>query len=563
MEALQIKNLTFKYPQNPQNSKAVDNVTFSVKKGEFVLLCGESGCGKSTLLRLLKRELSPYGEKSGEIFYNGQPLSELDNRSSAVKIGFVLQNPDSQIVTDSVWHELAFGLENLGLDTQTIRRRVAENASYFGIEDWFHKKTDELSGGQKQLLNLASVMAMQPELLLLDEPTAQLGPIAASNFISVLQKLNRESGITILLAEHRLEEIFPIADRVLLMDKGRLAFFDRPKEITNFFKENPEHPMLDGLPGAMKIFRLSGGEGSCPITVREGRDYIREAFKNEVDRLEIPPYSHSEEKAVELKEVWFRYGRDFPDVIKGASFCVYKGEHFCIVGSNGTGKSTALNVIAGILKAYRGKILIDGKKVSDYSGNSLYINNIALLPQNPQTVFLEKTVREDLTETCRVMNLKADGAEQEISEITQKLEITHILESHPYDLSGGEQQKAALAKILLLKPRILLLDEPTKGIDPYSKQALSRLLIQLKKEGMTIITVTHDVEFAAQNADRCGMFFDGELVSQGTPTEFFSENSFYTTCANRISRGFFKNTVLCSQVAQLCLTNGRKDAINE
>ena len=556
MEILQVKNLTFQYPESEK--KALDNINISIKQGEFTVICGESGCGKSTLLRILKKELSPYGKLSGEILYNDTNLLKIDERTASSEIGFVMQNPESQIVTDSVWHELAFGLECLGYDTQIIRRRVAEMASYFGIEEWFHKNTDELSGGQKQLLNLASVMAMQPKILLLDEPTAQLDPIAAANFIATLQKLNRESGLTILMIEHRLEEVFPIADKVLLMDSGKLLFDGNPRKISTFFKKNPFHPMLAGIPAAMRIFGLLKGDGDCPITVREGRNYITENFDNQIDTLKTRPYNHCNEKAVELKEVWFRYERDLPDIMKGVSLIIYHGEHFCILGGNGAGKSTTLNVIAGVFKAYRGKIFINNKKISDYTNNSLYIKNVALLPQNPQTVFIANTVKEDLQETCKTMKYKADESEEKITEICKKLNITHLLQMHPYDLSGGEQQKAALAKVLLLEPKILLLDEPTKGIDAYSKNALSEILKQLKKEGMTIITVTHDVEFAAANADRCGMFFDGELVSNDTPAVFFSENSFYTTAANRISRDYFKNAVLCEEVAELCKLNGRK-----
>ncbi len=557
MEILQIKDLTFSYPE--ANKNAVDHVSFSFNEGDFAVICGESGCGKSTLLKLIKKEISLYGEQSGEIIYNGQNISHIDRRVAASEIGFVLQNPESQIVTDTVWHELSFGLENLGLSTQNIRRRVAEMASYFGIEEWFHKKTAELSGGQKQLLNLASVMAMQPKILLLDEPTAQLDPIAASDFIGTLQKLNRELGLTVLLVEHRLEEVLPIADKVLIMEEGSLVFADRPQCINKFFKENPSHPMMAGLPAAMRIFGELDEKGDSPISVREGRKYVTSTFKNEIDKLERDDFHHDENCAVELKNVYFRYEKNLPDVMKNVSLKIYKGEHFCILGGNGTGKTTALGVISGLLKAYRGKIYINGKKISDFKGNSLYVNNIALLPQNPQTVFLEKTLREDLLEVCKAMKYKTAEAEREINGIAEKLGITHLLQMHPYDLSGGEQQKAALAKMLLLKPEILLLDEPTKAIDAFSKKTFSDIIKKLKSEGITVITVTHDVEFAAANADRCGMFFDGEIISVDVPYEFFSENSFYTTAANRITRGFYKNAIICEDVVKLCRINGRKD----
>lgn len=561
MEILRIENLSFSYPE--AKNPALNGIDFSVNEGEFVVICGKSGCGKSTLLRLLKKEIAPYGNQEGRIFYSNKNLSDVDARVSAGEIGFIHQNPENQIVTDYVWHEMAFGLENLGLDTQTIRCRVAETATRFGIENWFHKKTAELSGGQKQLLNLACVTAMQPKILLLDEPTAQLDPVAASSFISALQRLNQEMGITVLLVEHCLEDVFPFADRVLLMDKGEIAFFDKPKGFSSYFKSNPQHPMKDALPSAMRIFSMLGEEGESPITVRDGRDYISRRFENKIRTLDIPPYSHSNEKAVEFKDVYFRYGRDLPDILKDISLSVYKGEHFCILGGNGAGKSTFLSVAAGLLKAYRGKVYINGKKLTDYKGNSLYINNLAFLPQNPQTVFVEKTVKEDLLETCRTMQYSSSESEFIIAETAERLGVETLLDSHSYDLSGGEQQKAALAKMLILKPKILLLDEPAKGIDAHSKKAFCEIINSLKSDGITVITVTHDIEFAAYSADRVALFFDGDAVSVDTPESFFSENSFYTTAASRISRVFFNNSILCEQVVRLCEMNKKAVAENE
>lgn len=561
MEILRIENLSFSYPE--AKKPALNGIDFSVNEGEFIVICGESGCGKSTLLRLLKKEIAPYGKREGNIYCFGKKLADLDPRVSAGEIGFIHQNPENQIVTDYVWHEMAFGLENLGLETQTIRRRVAETATRFGIEDWFHKKTAELSGGQKQLLNLACVTAMQPKILLLDEPTAQLDPVAASSFVSALEKLNKETGITVLLVEHCLEDVFSFADRVLLMDKGEIAFYDKPEKFSDYFRNNPLHPMKDALPSAMRIFSMLGEEGESPITVREGRDYISGNFNNKIRSLDILPYAHNSKKALEFKDVYFRYGRDLPDILKGISLSVYKGEHFCILGGNGAGKSTFLGAAAGLLKAYRGKIYINGKKISDYKGNSLYMNNLAFLPQNPQTVFIEKTVKEDLLETCRTMQYSASESENVVAETAKRLGIEALLESHPYDLSGGEQQKAALAKMLILKPKILLLDEPAKGIDAHSKKAFCEIIKSLKAEDITVITVTHDVEFAAYSADRVALFFDGDAVSVDTPESFFSGNSFYTTAASRISRGFFNNAILCEQVNRLCEMNRRAAFDNE
>lgn len=554
MNLLEIENLNFQYPDTEK--KALDNVSFTVKAGEFIVICGESGCGKTTLLKMLKRELAPHGEKSGSIRYNGVEQAELDDRTAACEIGYVLQNPENQVVTDKVWHELAFGLESLGFPTDIIRRRVSEMASYFGIQAWFRKKTGELSGGQKQMLNLASIMVMQPKILILDEPTSQLDPIAAADFIGTLQKMNRELGLTILLVEHRLEEVFPVADRVMMMEHGKVLLFDHPAEVGTQLRDiRADHHMLAGLPSAVRIFNALEVDAPCPLTVKEGRDFLSEHFSNTIDHLDIPPYVHRDEVALEMKNAWFRYERELPDVLRGVTFSVYEGETFCILGGNGTGKTTTLSVLAGLNKAYRGKVLIGGKKIGEYKGNSLYRHNIALLPQNPQTVFLKKSVREDFQEICKVMEYGKEERQSLIEETAGKLGIGHLLDKHPYDLSGGEQQKAALAKMLLLKPKILLLDEPTKGIDAHSKENLSKILRELKTDGITIVIVTHDVEFAAVNADRCALFFDGEITSIDTPAAFFSDNNFYTTAANRIARHMYTNAVSCEDVAALCRMN--------
>ena len=337
MEILQIENLSFRYPGAERC--AVDGVSFSVHSGEFLVVCGASGCGKTTLLRLLKPELAPAGELSGRIVYS-------EEERTPAQIGYVLQNPDNQIVTDMVWHELVFGLENLGLPSGVIRRRVGEMANYFGIQDWFRKKTDELSGGQKQLLNLAAVMVMQPRVLILDEPTGQLDPIAASDFIATLQKLNRELGLTVLLVEHRLEEVFPIADRVLLMEEGRVLVCDAPEKIGDALPE--EHPMRAALPSGMRIFRSLCVRARCPLTVREGRDILERHFGDRRGMLPEPEYRHADDVAVELKIVWFRYEKDLPDILRGVCAQVYEGEIFAVLGGNGSGKTTMLQVLAGV-----------------------------------------------------------------------------------------------------------------------------------------------------------------------------------------------------------------------
>lgn len=559
MELLKVENLSFAYPDQKE---VLHQISFSIQNGEFVVLCGESGCGKTTLLRLLKRELAPNGSRQGVIYFEGMRQEELDNRTSACRIGYVMQNPENQIVTDKVWHELAFGLENMGMPKQQIRRRIAETAGFFGLDPLFRRKTHELSGGQKQLLNLASIMAMQPSLLILDEPTSQLDPIAASEFINTLVKLNREFGIAVLLTEHRLEEVLPVADKLAVMEAGRMVLWDTPAEGAAKLKGmKTVSGLLAGFPSAVRIYQELDGEGACPLTVRQGQDFLRKYYRNDKMKQPVREENHILElpEALMLKDVWFRYDRESPNVLESVDLKLHEGEIVSILGGNGSGKTTLLGVIANTNHAYKGKIKIFGKKQRAWKGADYYVRNLALLPQNPQLVFLKETLLEDFMELKRVMGYPDGEMNEKLQELTELLGIEHLLSRNPYDLSGGEQQKAALVKVLLLEPRILLLDEPTKGLDAKAKQDMLRLLRSRKQRGTAILMVTHDIEFAAECSDRCGMFFDRGIVSMERPAEFFGNNNFYTTAASRIGRVLFENTVTCRDVAELCRINGRRE----
>lgn len=544
MEILSIKDLTFSYP-NKENF-ALQNVNLSINSGDFVVVCGQSGSGKTTLLRMLKKEIAPYGEKQGAVYYKGEDVEKLDDKISAQKIGFVFQKPDQQIVTDKVWHELAFGLESLGYDSDYIRLRVGEMANYFGITSLFRKKTTELSGGQKQLMNLASVMAMSPDVIILDEPTSQLDPITANDFITTLKKINDELGLTVIIIEHRLQEVFPIADKVAVMENGKVICYDTPR---NVCEKLSNHPMSQGFPSAVRIWQKSGSKGECPLTVKEGRNFINLNFSER--KLPLRNTIPNTEYIITLKDVFFRYEKGGNDILSGTNLSIKKGEHFCILGGNGSGKTTTLKILAGLLKPYRGKVIIDNNKMTKKTTADFNRLGVAMLPQNPESVFLKSRVIDDYTELCKIKGIEKSTYEDKINSVAEKLGIKDLLENHPYDLSGGEIQKCALGKVLISEPKILLLDEPTKGVDAYSKIALSKILQEIKSDGVTIITVTHDVEFASIVADRCGLFFDGEVLSSLVPQEFFSKNNFYTTASSRISRDKFANAVTVDDVVSL------------
>lgn len=543
MEIYTLKNLSFTYPN--RSTQALKNINLSVKAGEFILLCGKSGCGKTTLLRLLKPSLSPFGSVSGEILYNNLPVSEVDAKTQAGEIGFVLQNPDNQIVTDKVWHELAFGLESLGMKTPDIRLKVSEMASFFGIQNWFYKNTSELSGGQKQLLNLASAMVMQPQVLILDEPTSQLDPIAASEFLRTLKKINDELGITIILTEHRLEEAFAISDRVVVMDRGEIIADDKPENIGRILNN---HDMYNALPVPVRVFSQLEDCRKCPITIREGKEELLEYAKTHSIDNDLIPADKEPAKTtpvIEVKDVYYRYDKNLPDVVKGLNLTVYKGELFTILGGNGTGKTTAVSLISGLYTPQRGQIYINGCEISKTV--NLYNKTLGVLPQNPQSLFAKKTVYLDLMNMTD-KKLSKTEREQQVRDISLLCRIENLLDFHPYDLSGGEQQRIALAMVLLRSPQILILDEPTKGMDAHFKQIFADILDDLKESGVTILMVSHDIEFCAEYADRCALVFDGSITSTGTPRQFFCGNSFYTTSANRMSRNLMPNAILAEDI---------------
>ncbi|WP_020617025.1 ABC transporter ATP-binding protein [Paenibacillus daejeonensis] len=575
MAIYRIRELSFSFPE--QGAPALAHIDLNIMTGEFLTLCGRSGSGKSTLLRQLKPVLTPHGRREGEILYAGEPLASVDARRQAAEIGFVQQSADNSVVTDKVWHELAFGLESLGIDQQTIRLRVAEMASFFGIQHWFHAAVSELSGGQRQLLQLASVMAMQPSVLILDEPTSQLDPIAALDFLGTLARINRELGTTIILTEHRLEEVLPITDRLVVMEHGRIVADGAPLKAAEELRRL-QHPMFRAMPSAVRIHAGVGSKLVTPLTVRDGRGWLLAHLAEE----QVAPAGSGQHEgassqtrsetaaardvnpdagvvakqalvpALRFRDVWFRYEKHGADVLKRLSFDVQPGQLYAILGGNGAGKSTTLSLAAGLLRPYRGQVRVEGRDPAKVRPKELFHGGLAVLPQQPQTLFVQKTVALELTDMLRDSKLDEQARQDRIQEVIAFAELEDLLDQHPYDLSGGEQQRAALAKVLLLEPKILLLDEPTKGLDAFFKEKLADLLRRLQAKGVTVVLVSHDIEFCASYADRCALCFDGAMIAEGAVREFFAGSSFYTTAANRIARDLWREAVSVEDVIRHC-----------
>ncbi|MEK3833539.1 ABC transporter ATP-binding protein [Paenibacillus sp. FSL R7-0128] len=544
MEILKAQQLSFRYPEEDRDT--LHELSFVIEEGEFVVLCGPSGSGKTTLLRHLKRELTPVGSSSGTLTYKGQPLSGLPAAVAAGEIGMVFQNPDAQIVMDTVWHELAFSMENLGLPPAVMRTRLAEICGLFGLEPLLYRPVHELSGGQKQLMNLASVLLLQPKVLLLDEPTSQLDPVAAREFIMALQRLNEEMAVTVIISEHRLEEVLPLADRVLMLEDGKLLADAAPRL---FARQTGSGALTSAgryLPAASRLYLSLAPEAdsaapeNIPLTVREGRRWIHSLMAGTdaaagaelVNNLNSPAAA----SLLTCREVTFRYEKEGREVLRKLTLTLKQGELLAVMGGNGAGKSTLLHVLNGLMKPQRGKIeLAKGKTTG-------------LLAQNPLLYFSYDTVAEELQHMGSYAGLSPEAAASEIEVLLEVFQLREVLQSHPHDLSGGQQQQTALAMMLLMKPDILLLDEPTKGLDPAAKDRLAALLQQLRGQGISILIVTHDVEFAAKHASRCALLFDGGITAEGTPAEFFSSNYFYTTAVNRMVRDWLPQALTIEDV---------------
>ena len=549
MALLTLSSLNFTYAGS--TSPALKNVSLTVNEGDFILLCGNSGCGKTTLMRLIKPQLAPNGKLDGEILFDGRPLSSLTDREAACGIGYVMQNPETQIVTDTCISELAFGLQSLGMDSAAISAKIGEVAGFFGIGDRYGEKTHTLSGGQKQLLSLASVMAMKPSLLLLDEPTSQLDPVAAREFLGCLKKLNDELGVTVIMSEHRLDEVFPLANRVVMLENGSVLLDDTPENMGRRLRSLPNggSERIE-LPTPLRIYRALGGSCDAPLTVKDGRAYIAEGMKGKTPANEAFPESPERTDAVSLRDIYFSYEKDKP-ILDGLCLDIKKGELLCILGGNACGKTTLQKLICGLIKPTHGEMYIDGRRVR--GGRQ---KGVVYLPQNPLAVFTGESVDECFADLASATDMPKSTLSERKGMLLEAFGLTSLADRHPYDLSGGEQQRAAIALSLLSDPAVLLLDEPTKGQDALCKEALAAILHRLTESGKTVVITTHDLDFAAENGDRTALIFGGRIVSVDEATRFFAANDYYTTAAARMTRPFFKTAVTANRAAELCAESG-------
>ena len=600
MALIEFNNFSFAYMNSDGTEsevKSLDSINLEIDYGDFVLLCGPSGCGKTTLLTNLKKELMPAGRRSGEIKFNGTRIIDMDEISSACDIGYLFQNPDSQIVTDTVIQEIAFPLENIGLPTEEIRNRISEIVAFFGINDILHKNVNELSGGQKQLVNLCSLLVLRPHVLLLDEPMSQLDPIASYEFLSIVRRLNEEFSITVIMSEHKADSIFPFIDKAVFLKDGKIEFVDNAHNICS---EVIDDEIFENyLPAVTKIYNsLSVKYPSLiklntPLSIREGRrclntihDDLIKISNDDVDSINLNHDNlhitnkkyHSQEKSgildkislggnknalISMNGIYFAYEKG-KLILKNVDFELEKGDFVSLIGGNGVGKSTFLQLLVGILKPIKGKVKYKkGIKLAYVHQNPM----IHFSKDNVKEEFLEsilesnllnnnsvgfnketyddllKMSNEEFIESDVLNGLEFDSIEFKFKELIEFFDICDLIDKHPYDCSGGEQQKIVIVKALLQNADVLVLDEPTKGLDPISSKNLANILNSLRDNGITILMTSHDLDFVANNCKRCLMLFDKDIQIDDDPKVIFAENNFYTTFVNRMVKDYVPEIV--------------------
>ncbi|MCQ2960995.1 MAG: ATP-binding cassette domain-containing protein [archaeon] len=600
MALIEFNDFSFSYLNSDgseSQTKSLDSINLEIDYGDFVLLCGPSGCGKTTLLTNLKKELMPAGRRSGEIKFNGTRIQDLDDLSSACDIGYLFQNPDSQIVTDTVIQEIAFPLENIGLPTEEIRNRISEIVAFFGINDILHKNVNELSGGQKQLVNLCSLLVLRPEVLLLDEPMSQLDPIASYEFLSIVRRLNEEFSITVIMSGHKADSIFPFIDKAVFLKEGKIEFVDNAHNICS---EVIDDEIFENyLPVVTKIYNSLSVKHpiliklNTPLSIREGRrclntihddlikisdGTINSDNSSSTNTHHTSKKYHSEEKSgildkisfsrnkdalIRMKGIYFAYEKENL-ILKNVDFDLNDGDFVSLIGGNGVGKSTFLQLLVGILKPIKGKVKYrKGLRLAYVHQNPM----IHFSKDNVREEFLESIIEsnllngsdvdfskesyekllklsnEEFIESDILNSLKFDNIKFKFKELIEFFGISDLIDKHPYDCSGGEQQKIVIVKALVQNADVLVLDEPTKGLDPISSKALAEILNSLRDNGLTILMTSHDLDFVANNCKRCLMLFDKDIQIDDDPKVIFAENNFYTTFVNRMVKDYVPEIV--------------------
>ncbi|MBE0466535.1 MAG: energy-coupling factor ABC transporter ATP-binding protein [Candidatus Desulforudis sp.] len=527
MALVTVQNLNYRYPT--EGRPALHRVNLRVREGEFLLVVGPSGGGKSSLGRALAGLLPRFhgGTFGGRVRYGGRDLDTIAPRELARTVGIVFQDPEKQLVATTVERELVFGLENLGLELNEMRRRVAETLDFVGLGHLRHARVHALSGGQQQKVCLAAVLAMRPRVLVLDEPTSQLDPGAAEDFLHTLRRLNEELGLTVVLIEHRLERCFHLADRVVLMEGGEVVLDGPPAEVAAAATARN----LPFVPAMTRVFARAGFS-SPPLTVREGRRILRTLD----GAPEKPPAGPDVaagpvEPAASLEKVWYVYPGGL-EALHDCTWQVPRGRLVAVFGANGAGKTTVLKHLAGLLRPSRGKVTVLGRDTRTENAARM-ARRVAYLAQNPQDYLLRDTVLGELQFSVRQLG----GRPETVDRVVGLLGLEPFRDANPRDLSVGERQVAALGALLAADPEVLLLDEPTRGLDPAWKARLGRTLKDLQSQGHTVVLATHDIDFAAEWAGEAVVVSGGRTSGQGALPAVLDGALFYNSQIGRLFTG--------------------------
>jgi energy-coupling factor transport system ATP-binding protein len=538
--------VTYTYPGATQ--PALRDFSLDVAEGEFLLVAGMSGAGKSTLLRLLNGLVPHFygGALSGNISVAGHDPVERGPGEMSDVVGLVFQDPEAQFVAEIVEDEMAFAMENAGLPLAVMRKRVEESLHALGIEHLRGRRVSTLSGGERQRVAIAAVLTMQPHVLALDEPTSQLDPQSAEEVLDSLVKLNEDLGLTIILSEHRLERVVQHADRILYIATDR-ATAERPII-------GPPREVLAEIPLAPPLAQVGKllGWHPLPLSIKEARKlavtrdqgsgFTRQTAvgsRQELTQYALPvtdhlssivhrPSSRPPAPAITLRNVWFGYGER--SVLRGLSLEFGAGEITALMGRNGAGKTTILKLVLGLLKPARGSVQTLGLDTRQAALDQI-ARRVAYVPQQPDVLLFAETVKGEVDFTRKAHQLPPDGAG-----LLESLGLSRYHENDPRDLSVGERQRVALAAVLAAEPQALVLDEPTRGLDYAQKQALVSVLRDLRDSGRAVVLATHDVELAAQLADRVVLLGDNDVIADGPAREVMTGSLVFSSQVSKLFR---------------------------
>ena len=539
---IEINNVTFTYAEGKK--PALNDVSLSINDSEFILIAGPSGCGKSTLCRCINGLVpSFYGGKiSGSVTVQNINTLHTPTKEMAKTVGMVFQDPENQLMATDVEREIAFGLENLGLSKTLMAKRIEEVLDTVGIDHLRHRQITTLSGGEKQKTAIAAVLVLHPEILVLDEPTSELDPKGAEEVIQLVKRLNEEFGLTVLLVEHRIDRVLQSVDRLILMNNGMIAYDGNPRDWI--------HHVGDTLPdiGVPPITRLSVAlqkkniDTKTPLTIKEGRQNFSSVFKSKkfkkTDFSSIRKSKNSNDSVVAIKNLWYKYP-DSPTILRGINLSISKGEFVSLIGRNASGKTTLAKMLNGLLKPTKGTVEINGINTTKTSVETLS-KYVGYVFQDPNVHLFADTVEEEITFMMHNLGFSPKSTEESLEKMLKQFNLNYCRYAYPRSLSTGEKQRVALSSVLAANPQLLILDEPTRGLDYELKKTLMHHLKTYQQNGGTILLITHDIELIAEFGERVLLISEGNIVADGTKHDVLSNSLHFSPQINRLIQPFTK-----------------------